>query len=363
MNLNAVFDAIRVQISIQAPNYQILCVNRPVIENHRTTYEELIGRKCYEAYYQRALPCERCPAAVTIQTHQPSFSIMEIPDVDTTLRIFSYPILDEKGNLASFIEYVQDITEEQRFQEQILQSEKLAELGILASGVAHEINNPLSGIIGLAEVALDEEDVSKNKNYLKDIMNCSQRINEIVRRLRVYSRSARKGEQSLVDIHEVLEDSLKMVRLGIRTNPVEVIKKFQPIQKIEANNCEIEQVFVNLITNAFQAMNGKGGKLVLSTRLLNDSVEVKVSDDGMGIPQKYLNKIFDPFFTTKKPGEGTGLGLNIVSRIVNKYEGTIDVESREGMGTTFTVKFPIAGMNPVRKDGALNLVRDVSLNG
>ena len=110
-------------------------------------------------------------------------------------------------------------------------------------------------------------------------------------------------------------------------------------------------------------MNGKGGKLVLSTRSLNDSVEVKVSDDGMGIPQKYLNKIFDPFFTTKKPGEGTGLGLNIVSRIVNKYEGTIDVESREGMGTTFTVKFPIGGMNPVRKDGALNPVRDVSLNG
>ena len=363
MNLNAVFDAIRVQISIQAPNYQILCVNRPVIENHRTTYEELIGRKCYEAYYQRVLPCERCPAAVTIQTHQPSFSIMEIPDVDTTLRIFSYPILDEKGNLASFIEYVQDITEEQRFQEQILQSEKLAELGILASGVAHEINNPLTGIIGMAEIAMEEKDVSKNKNYLKDIMNCAQRISEIVRRLRVYSRSAKKGEQSLVDIHNVLEDSLKMVRWTIKTTPVEVIKQFQHIEKIEANVCEVEQVFVNLITNAFQAINGKGGKLVLSTRSLKDLVEVKVSDDGMGIPQKCLKKIFDPFFTTKKPGEGTGLGLNIVSRIVNKYEGTIDVESREGVGTTFTVKFPIGGMNPVRKDGALNPVRDVSLTG
>jgi signal transduction histidine kinase len=343
MNLNAVFDAIRIQISIHSPNYQILCVNRPVIENHRTTYEELIGRKCYEAYYQRALPCERCPAAVTIQTHQPSFSIMEIPDVDTTLRIFSYPILDERGNLISVIEYVQDITEEQRFQEQILQSEKLAELGILTSGIAHEINNPLTGIIGMAEIALEEEDVSKNKNYLKDIMNCAQRINEIVRRLKVYSRSAKKGEQSLVDIHNVLEDSMKMVRLVIKTNPVEVIKQFQQIEKIEANRCEIEQVFVNLITNAFQAMNGKGGKLLLSTRSLKDFVEVKVSDDGMGIPPKYLKKIFDPFFTTKKLGEGTGLGLNIVSRIINKYEGTIDVESREGMGTTFTVKFPIRG--------------------
>ena len=343
MNLDAIFDVTRVQISIQAPNYQILWVNRTVIENNQTTCKELIGRKCYEAYYQRALPCERCPIAVTIRTHQPSFSIMKIPDVDTTFRIFSYPVLDEKANLVFVIEYVQDITEEQHFQEQILQSEKLAEMGILASSVAHEINNPLSGIIGMAEIALEEKDVSKNKNYLKDIMNCAQRISEIVRTLKAYSRATKKGEKSLVDIHEVLEDSLKMVRLGIRTNPVEVIKEFQPIEKIKANICEIEQVFVNLITNAFQAINGKGGKLVLSTRSLKDLVEVKVSDDGIGIPQKCLKKIFDPFFTTKKPGEGTGLGLNIVSRIVNKYEGTIDVKSREGVGTTFTVRFPIRG--------------------
>jgi signal transduction histidine kinase len=88
-------------------------------------------------------------------------------------------------------------------------------------------------------------------------------------------------------------------------------------------------------------MDGKGGKLVLSTRSLKDLVEVKVSDDGMGIPQKYLSQIFDPFFTTKKPGEGTGLGLNIVYRIVTKYEGTIDVESKDQLGTTFTIKFPI----------------------
>jgi two-component system NtrC family sensor kinase len=132
-----------------------------------------------------------------------------------------------------------------------------------------------------------------------------------------------------------------MVRLAIKTASLEVIEKFQPIDKIQANTGEIQQVFTNLITNAYQAMDGKGGKLVLSTRSLKDSVEVKVSDNGKGIPQKYLNKIFDPFFTMKKPGEGTGLGLNIVYRIVTKYEGTIDVESKEQVGTTFTIKFPI----------------------
>jgi signal transduction histidine kinase len=193
----------------------------------------------------------------------------------------------------------------------------------------------------MAEIALEEEDPSKNEDYLRDILNCAQRIGEIVKGLKSYSRAAKKEDLSPVNLNEVLEESLKMVRLAIKKDTVEVVKKFQPVEKIKANIGEIQQVFTNLITNAFQAMDGRGGKLVLSTRSLKDLVEVKISDDGMGIPQKYVNQIFDPFFTTKKPGEGTGLGLNIVYRIVTKYEGTIDVESTEQVGTTFTIKFPI----------------------
>jgi signal transduction histidine kinase len=301
---------------------------------------ELINRKCYEAYFQRALPCEDCPVSATLRTKQPASSIMKIPEDNTALQIFSYPILDDKGDLLSAIEYTKDITEEQRLQEQLIQSEKLAGIGILASGVAHEINNPLSGIIGMAEVALEEEDIAKNKGYLTDILNCAQRISEIVKGLRSYSRAAKKEELSFVDLNEVLEESLKMVQLASKKTSVEVIRNLQSIEKIRANVGEIQQVFTNLITNAFQAMDGKKAPLTLSTRSFKDSVEVKVSDHGMGIPQKYLSQIFDPFFTTKNPGEGTGLGLNIVYRIVTKYEGTIDVESKEQVGTTFTIKFP-----------------------
>ena len=344
-NLEAIFDGIRDQLSIQAPDYRILRVNRAVTENRKISFMELINRKCYEAYHQRTLPCENCPVSATLHTKQPASSIMRMPADNTTLQIFSYPILDEKGDLLSAIEYMKDITEEQRLQEQLIQSEKLAGIGILASGVAHEINNPLSGIIGMAEVALEEEDISKNRGYLTDILNCAQRISEIVRGLRSYSRAAKKEELSFVDLNEVLEESLKMVQLASKKTSVEVIKKFQSIEKIRANVGEIQQVFTNLITNAFQAMNGKQGDLTLSTRSLEDSVEVKVSDRGMGIPQKYLGQIFDPFFTTKKPGEGTGLGLNIVYRIVTKYEGTIDVESKEQVGTTFTIKFPARRAN------------------
>jgi PAS domain S-box-containing protein len=339
-NLEAIFDGIRDQLSIQTPDYKIFRVNKAVTEKCKTSFNELINRKCYEAYFQRTLPCEKCPVSVTFNTKQPANSIMKIPEDNSTLQIFSYPILDEKGNLLSVIEHLKDITEEQSLQEQLIQSEKLAGIGILASGVAHEINNPLSGIIGMAEVALEEEDISKNEGYLTDILNCAQRIGEIVKGLRSYSRAAKKEELSLVDLNEVLEESLKMVRLARKKTSVEVTKKFQSIEKIEANRGEVQQVFTNLITNAFQAMDGKNGNLTLSTRSLRDSVEVKVGDQGMGIPQKYLSQIFDPFFTTKNPGEGTGLGLNIVYRIVTKYEGTIDVESKEQIGTTFTIKFP-----------------------
>jgi two-component system, NtrC family, sensor kinase len=340
-NLEAIFDGIQNRLSIQTPDYQVFRVNRAVIEKYHMAYQELIGRKCYEAYYRRSLPCEKCPVAVTIETKQPTSSIMRISEEETTLRISSYPILDEKGHLISIIEYIEDITGEQRLQDQLIQSEKLAGVGVLASGVAHEINNPLSGVIGMAEVAMEEENLPEIKGYLKDILNCGMRISEIVKGLRTYSRIAKQGEQSLIDINEVIEESLKMVRLATKTTSIEVVKNFQSVDKIEANAGEVQQVFTNLITNAFQAMNEKGGALTLSTRSLKDSVEIKVSDSGMGIPQKNINKIFDPFFTTKKIGEGTGLGLNIVYRIVTKYEGTIDVENKEGVGTTFTIKFPI----------------------
>jgi signal transduction histidine kinase len=278
---------------------------------------------------------------VTLKTKQPASIVQKNPAIDSTLHIFSYPILDEKGDLLSVIEYSRDVTEEQRLQEQLIQSEKLAGIGILASGVAHEINNPLTGIIGMTEASLEEEDISTIRSYLTDILNCGQRISEIVKGLRSYCRTAKQEEQNLIDMNDVLEESLKMVRLAAKTSSVEVVKKFQPIDKVMANLGEIQQVFTNLITNAFQAMDGKESILTLSTRSLRDSVEVKVSDNGMGIPQKHLSQIFDPFFTTKNPREGTGLGLNIVYRIVTKYGGTIDVESKEGLGTTFTLQFPI----------------------
>jgi PAS domain S-box-containing protein len=340
-SLQAMFDGIRDKVSMQGLDYQILRVNQAVIEEYKTTYQELLGRKCYEAYYQRSLPCERCPMTVTIETKQPASITMKIAEKDVILRIFSFPILEERGNLVSVIEYTEDITEEQRLQDQLIRSEKLAGLGILTSGITHEINNPLGGIMGMAEFGLGEEDPSKIKEYLGDILSCGRRIEEIVKGLSSFSRIAKGEDEVWVDMNEVLENSLKMVRITKKLSRVEVTKRFQPVEKIKANAGEIQLVFNHLIANAFQAMDGKEGKLALSTRSLQDRIEVKVSDSGIGIPQRDLSKIFDPFFTTRKFGEGKGLGLNTVYRLVTKYDGSIDVESKEEIGTTFTIRLPI----------------------
>jgi PAS domain S-box-containing protein len=344
-HLEAIFDGIQDQLSIQTVDYRILRVNRAVIRKYGTTFTDLIGKNCFEAYYQRTTPCERCPVSMTIETNEPASVMVKISEDGTTLRIFSYPIFDEAKNLVSIIEYVRDITEEKTLQDQLIQSEKLAGIGRLASGVAHEINNPLTGIIGMAEILSEDEYMAHAdtyvRGYLTDIVHCGQRIAEIVSGLRTYSRIARKDDQTSLDINEVLEDSLKMVRMSVKADPVlDVVKEFQPVEKVEANLGEIQRVFTNLITNAFQAMNGKGGRLLLSTRSLGNFVEVKVADNGVGIPQENLNQIFDPFFTTKSPGGGAGLGLNVVYLIVSRYDGTVSVESKENVGTTFTVKLP-----------------------
>ena len=339
-SLQAIFDAIRDQLSLQSTDYRILRVNRAVVETYHTDYRSIIGRKCYEAYFGRQEPCEGCPLAVTFRTKEPATLLMKIPEREKTLRIFSNPILDENGEVRSAIEQIQDITDEQRLQESLIRSEKLAGIGILASGIAHEINNPLSGIVGMAEVALHEEDRSALNDYLKDILHCGERISEIVKGLSSYSFNARKEQRMAVDVNELLNHALRIAKAAVKQRAVEVIKDLRPVDGVVGNPGEIQLVFNHLITNAFQAMNGRGGKLILSTRALGGAVEIKITDNGIGISPADLPHIFDPFFTTKKFGEGKGLGLNIAYRIVAKHEGTLDVESVEGKGTTFTVRLP-----------------------
>ena len=234
---------------------------------------------------------------------------------------------------------IRDVTAEKKLQQHLTQSEKLAGIGTMAAGIAHEINNPLFGIMGMAEAILDEEDPPLIKEYAKDIIKHSKNMSAIVKGLTMYSRSTEAEDTELIDLNEKLDDAIKLVRHSLEFDGIEVTKDYKAHKRIMIHSGELQQVFVNIIHNAAQAMNGTG-RLLLTTKTDGDAVVIQTSDSGPGIPEDQIGRIFDPFFTTKDPGKGTGLGLNIVYRIVQKYNGKIGVESKEGKGATFTITFP-----------------------
>ena len=232
-----------------------------------------------------------------------------------------------------------DITEQRQLQDQLIQAEKLSSLGTLVSGMAHEINNPVQGILGMAEIILQEPDPKKVREYAGDIVKYSQHVGTVVKDFACYARPASRDREIDLDLSERLTEALKLIQRGPKFGQIAVVTKFERLPSLKAHRTEIDQVFVNIISNAADAMAGKG-VLTLSTMAEGDAIAVRVSDTGCGIPKAMLSKIFDPFMTTKEPGKGTGLGLSIVHRIVSKYGGRIDVDSQEGKGTTFSIHFP-----------------------
>lgn len=248
-------------------------------------------------------------------------------------------LLDNDRNIIGTVGVGKDISEQKMLQFKLLQSEKLAGIGILASGIAHEINNPLAGILGMAEAIRDEADPAKMKNYSEDIIRYALDASNIVKELSSYSRHARNESQSTVDLASIMEYSLKMARHSASLMAIQVVTKLERNSFIFANEGEMQQVFVNLMVNAIHAMDDEG-VLTLTCGKKGDLVEATISDTGHGISPEFLNHIFDPFFTTKPVGKGTGLGLYVAYKIMTKYGGAIDIQTKEGVGTTFILKFP-----------------------
>ncbi|HJU06598.1 MAG TPA: PAS domain S-box protein [Nitrospiraceae bacterium] len=252
-------------------------------------------------------------------------------------RLFPVALRDTYRQQAGIVLW--DVTDQRQLQDQLIQAEKLSSLGTLVSGMAHEINNPVQGILGMAEIILHELDPDKVKEYAGDIVKYSEHVGSVVRNFACYARPASRDRESELEVSERLIEAVKLVQRGPKFGHVKVITDFQPVPKLKAHRTEIDQIFVNLISNAVDAMAGKG-RLTLSTQMEGETITVRVADTGCGIPKAIVNKIFDPFMTTKDPGKGTGLGLSIVHRIVTKYGGRISVDSQEGQGATFTIQFP-----------------------
>jgi signal transduction histidine kinase len=226
-------------------------------------------------------------------------------------------------------------------QQQIIQSKKLAAIGELAAGVAHEINNPVGVILGFSQLL--QRRIPPDDSFtepLATIERESLRCKQIVQNLLDFARMG-KPRLLKMDLHQILEATCQLLEYQLSKGNIQLIKNYAAnLPTIVVDPQQIQQVFVNLMLNAYQSMP-QGGSLEIRTWAQDNKVYVAFSDKGTGIPQEHLDRIFDPFFTTKEPGEGTGLGLSVSYGIVQRHNGHIEVESQVGQGSTFTVHLPV----------------------
>jgi len=258
----------------------------------------------------------------------------------------------ENGSVVAEFGIVRDITERKKVEldkenltKQLLQSEKMAAVGQLAGGVAHEINNPLGVILGFSQSLLRR--VKPDDPILMPLQSIereSKRCKNLVQDLLTFSRVGRI-EKEKCDINEIIKSSLTLVEAQTKVKSIELIKEFgESIKEAMVSRNQVQQVIVNLCNNAIDAMPGSG-KLIVRTLMANiahkDYVEIQIQDNGTGIPKELQTKIFEPFFTTKEIGKGTGLGLSLVYEIIQKHQGKIELESEIGKGSTFKVLLPV----------------------
>lgn len=253
------------------------------------------------------------------------------------------------GEILGSTAIIKDVTEKMELEQRIYNTEKLASIGILAAGVAHEINNPLAVILGFTDLLLERfQPGTQEYEDLKMIEANANQAKKTVENMLGFARIT-EGLEEFVDVDQALNTVIKIVRNTLMTKKVEVALHIPvSLPKVRCDSREFQQVIFNLINNSFAAMEPGGGKLTISVRRQEDSVQIAVEDTGKGIPDKIKPRIFDPFFTTKKVGEGTGLGLSLCYGIIKKYGGKIEFSStcREDnphrpSGTKFVISLPV----------------------
>ena len=241
-----------------------------------------------------------------------------------------------------------DITDERRLQEKVIQAEKFSGLSLLASGLKHELNNPLFGVMGLGEVIAEESDPQLIKELAKDVVAQAKRMADVIQELTGQALRESDDQQAMIDCNDLVEEILGRLRTNDAGAGVRIHTEFGRLPKIQIRPNELRQVLVNVLTNAVQAMKGQG-VLEVRTDVAHGQISVKISDSGCGIPSVYVAKVFDAFFTTKAQGEGRGLGLTIARRIVESLGGQIEIESQEGHGSTVSIVLPVMQPSECRR--------------
>jgi PAS domain S-box-containing protein len=257
-----------------------------------------------------------------------------------TLNVSITPLVSKSGERIGRLLLFDDVTQRERLEEQMTQTEKLTSLGLLAAGVAHEVNTPLAVISNYIQMLGKQmPDGDPRQAIIEKIVKQTFRASEIVNNLLNFSRTS-ATEVVDIDVNRVVEETLSLVAHPLKTSQIQVVRQLgETLPAVRGSANKLQQVFLNLFLNARDAMPG-GGMLEVRTTAHNGSVEVEIVDTGAGIAREHIHRIFDPFFTTKASGRGTGLGLSVSYGIIKEHSGKIDVRSTVGKGTSFHVELP-----------------------
>ena len=371
--LQTALDGIQDCINIVDKDFKIIFMNEAASQRAGKKRQMLVGNKCYAELWKESSPCKSCVTGKVFETGKPQQTITWEIGLDGKkfyLEKFAFPIVDKDGKVEYAVEIFRDITERKLLEEdreqqrlelgkrvreirhayeelksmqnQLLQAEKMASLGLLASGLAHELDTPLATISGycelLAEDIHDERLLDRIKIISEQIIKCQKTI----RNLLDFSRKS-NCEKKLCNIHHLINNTLLLVEHRLKIHKINLHKTFDDrIPPLLVDGNQIQQVILNLVNNAVDALP-QGGDIFVETRLNMEakSIEVVFEDNGIGISSEDQNRVFAPFFTTKEPGKGTGLGLSICNNIFSAHNGKIALESRIGNGTRFVVSLPI----------------------
>lgn len=369
--LERVLNSIEEEILVIDTEFKIVDVNEAMLKAVGLPKEDVLGKYCYQISHQSETPCDSkdhpCPMEKVLRTGSHSQVTHKHCKSDGDVRYYElihYPLKDEQGNVAQVIEIGRDISDElkqrvaRRAKEleedyaRLVQEDRMISLGKLISSVAHEINNPLSGIISLSKLvlrnleegAIDESSLETARERLNLVVSETTRTGKIVSNLLSFSRKARAEVQD-VDVNEVIKRVFSIV--GHEAKLQNVVARFEldpGLPGVRGNAAQLEQSIMNIVFNAVEAMP-EGGELTTRTRL-DDSVGhhilIEIEDSGPGISQKHLPYIFEPFFSTKGEVKGVGLGLSVVYGIIRDHQGDITARSEEGKGACFVIRLPAA---------------------
>jgi two-component system, NtrC family, sensor kinase len=306
---------------------------------------EAIGKRIHEVFQSGILDAlrqlmSRSPADEPVTVYK--FRARSCDERDLTLNISLAPLHSKLGEVEGTLIAIEDVTARVGLEQQLQQSEKLSSIGLLAAGVAHEVNTPLTGISSYAQLLLQQiPDTDPRHQLLQKIYRQTSRASSIVNNLLNFSRVS-DSRLAEVDLPRVLDDTIQLLDAQLRNTEIEVIRRYADrVPPAQGNAPKLQQVFMNMILNARDAMP-QGGRLEITVEADEQTATVSFRDTGEGIAPENLGKIYDPFFTTKQIGQGTGLGLAVSYGIVQDHGGHLRVESQPGAGTAFHITLPLA---------------------